>query len=342
LSTIRIFYPRTNGRIVLRTELDWDREVEAVRVEDDGTRWEFSVPEGRPYFYFKPCLRRDGEAPHWSVGSNYLAIAAASEDRDVYPHFFDGKSGDITHPLEVRGTPGDDGHKVRVYQPPGYDENTLKRYPVLYMHDGSNLFFPDESFLGQTWEIDETMDMLDAMNVIDKCIVVGIYARDRMNEYTKAGYERYGRFFVEALKPFIDGAFRTLADPKNTAVMGSSLGGVASFYMAWQYPQVFGNAACLSSTFGRRLDDGSPVDDFFERVRREDRRDVRFYLDSGWPDDNYEPTQSMRDLLAQRGYEPGKDLVYYAFPGAEHDERSWSTRCHIPFQFFFGKTPRFE
>src|SRR6185369_11926137 len=129
---------------------------------------------------------------------------------------------------------------------PGYDENTLKRYPVLYMHDGSNLFFPAESFMGETWEVDETMDMLDAMNVINKAIVVGIYPGDRMTEYTRSGYERYGRFVVESLKPFIDNSFRTLGDPANTAVMGSSLGGVVSFYLGWQYPQVFGNAACLS------------------------------------------------------------------------------------------------
>ena len=68
---------------------------------------------------------------------------------------------------------------------------------------------------------------------------------------------------------------------------------------------------------------------------------VKIYLDSGWPDDNFEPTQSMRDLLAQRGYQMGADLCYYAFPGAEHDERSWATRCHLPFQFFWDKTPQF-
>lgn len=335
--SIRIFYPRPNGRIVLRAEPDWDRGIEAREVGDDGTRWEFTVPTDRPYFYFKPAIR-DGADLHWSVGSNYLAVAAANEPRDVYPHFFDGTSGDITHPLEI---PGGAGHRVRVYQPPGYDENTRKRYPVLYMHDGSNLFFPDESFLGQTWEVEQTMDMLDDMNVINKAIVVGVYARDRMSEYTLSGYERYGRMMAEALKPFIDSSFRTLGDPGNTAVMGSSLGGVVSFYLGWQFPGVFGNVASLSSTFGGHLPDGRLVDDLYDRVRGEDKRPVRFYLDSGWPDDNYENTQSMRDLLAQRGYQLGSELLYYAFPGAEHTEGSWATRCHIPFQFFFGKAPRF-
>jgi enterochelin esterase-like enzyme len=326
--TIRVFYPRPNGRIVLRTEWDWGRDVEASRVGDDGTRWEFDVTTDQTYLYFKPCIREDSGAVHWSVGSNYLAVCSTGEARDLYPHFFDGTSGDITHPLEAGG------HQVRVYQPPGYDENTLKRYPVLYMHDGTNLFFPREAFMGATWQVEQTMDMLDDMNVIDKVIVVGIYAGDRMNEFTKPGYEDYGRSLVSGLKPFIDGGFRTLGDPGNTAVMGSSLGGVVSFYLGWQYPEVFGQAACLSSTFGYK-------DDLFDRVRNEPKRGVRFYLDSGWPDDNYENTQSMRDLLANRGYRPGDDLMYLAFPGAEHNEQSWATRSHIPFQFFFDKTPRF-
>ncbi len=333
--SIRVFYPRPKGRIVLCTGLDWNREVEATRVEQDGDLWHFDITTDRPYFYFKPCIEDDGGTLHWSVGSNYLAISTAPEAKDVYPHFFGSTSGDITHPIDVPGGTGDYAHRVRVYQPPGYDDNTLKRYPVLYMHDGTNLFFPEESFLGQTWEVDETMDMLDAMNVIDKVIVVGVYAGDRMSEYTKPGYEAYGRFVVESLKPFIDGAFRTLRGPEHTAVMGSSLGGVVSFHLAWQWPEVFGMAACLSSTFGYR-------DDFFDRVRSEPRRDVRFYLDSGWPEDNYEPTQGMRDLLASRGYKSGEDLLYYAFPGAEHNESLWAARSHIPFQFFFGKTPVFE
>src|SRR5262249_4774806 len=162
-------------------------------------------------------------------------------------------------------------------------------------HDGSNLFFPEEAFLGESWKVQSTMDLLDAMNLTDKVIVVGVYAGDRMTEYTQAGYYDYGRFLVESLKPFIDGGFRTLGDAASTAVLGSWLGGVGSFFLGWQWPQIFGSAACLSSTFGGHLPDGRPVDDLFGRVRSEDRRGVRFYLDSGWPDDNFENTRCMRD-----------------------------------------------
>ncbi len=225
-------------------------------------------------------------------------------------------------------------HRFRVFLPPGYHENTLKRYPVLYMHDGNNLFLKEEAFLGNTWRTDEVLNVLDRMNAIEQVIVVGILPKDRMCEYTAPGYEDYGRFLVEILKPLIDSKYRTRSDPSETAVMGSSLGGVVSFYLAWQWPEVFGKAACLSSTFSYR-------DDLIERVAAEPKRPLKIYLDSGWPRDNYEPTRAMRDRLIWKGYCPGSELFYLAFPEAKHDENAWAARSPIPFQFLFGKLPVF-
>ena len=179
------------------------------------------------------------------------------------------------------------------------------------------------------------LDMLDKMNAIEEVIVVGIHPNDRMNEYTLPGYEDYGRFLVETLKPLIDGNIAHSLAPANTAVMGSSLGGVVSFYLGWQWPEVFGKIACLSSTFAYR-------DDLLERVSAEPKRKLRIYLDSGWPGDNYEPTRSMRDRLIWKGYRPGSELFYLAFPEAKHDENAWATRSPIPFQFLFGKLPVFK
>jgi predicted alpha/beta superfamily hydrolase len=332
-SLIRIIYPPTDGRIILRTSTDWDADIEADRVSEDGTSSSFHVDTDKPYFYFKPCIRARGGALHWSKGANYLAITSAPGDKDVYPHFFDGLEGTISGVSEIPSS-SPARHPVRAYLPPGYFENTLKRYPTLYMHDGSNLFFPQEAFMGQTWEVDKTMGVLDAMSLIDKVIIIGVWAKDRMNEYTRPGYEAYGRYLVEELKPAIDTELRTLAGPETTAVMGSSLGGVVSLYLAWQWPEVFGKAACLSSTFGYR-------DDLEERIGREEKRPVRLYLDSGWPGDNYEATRTLRDALLKAGYAIGGELFYLAFPNALHDEHSWAIRSHIPFQVFFGKAPRF-
>jgi predicted alpha/beta superfamily hydrolase len=112
--------------------------------------------------------------------------------------------------------------------------------------------------------------------------------------------------------------------------MGSSLGGVVSFYMGWQWPEVFGNVGSLSGTFTFK-------DNLIERVLHEERRDVRFYIDTGWPGDNYEVGLAMATALAERGYRYGHDFLYFAFPNAEHSERDWGQRLHLPFQFFAGR-----
>jgi predicted alpha/beta superfamily hydrolase len=150
-----------------------------------------------------------------------------------------------------------------------------------------------------------------------------------MAEYTKPGYAAYARAVVEEIKPEVDRRIRVLTSPRETGVVGSSLGGVVSFFMAWEYPQVFGFAACMSSTFSHK-------DDLIDRILAEPKHPSKVYLDSGWPGDNYEATRSMRNTLVRAGYLPGRDLVYFAFPQARHDEESWAMRAHIPFQVFFG------
>jgi predicted alpha/beta superfamily hydrolase len=329
---IRVIYPLKAGRIVLRSDSDWNSDIEPTVVNPEDTVFEFDLSSNKSYLYFKPCVI-DDSGTHWSVGNNYLGIMNGPT-KDIYPHFFFQTSSRISDIIHFSSVILGRDWKVRIYHPSGYDENTLKRYPVLYMHDGSNLFFPDEAFMNREWQIDETMDLLDGMNVIDKVMVIGIYADDRMHDYTNPGYVDYGRFVTEELKPEVDTHLRTLPEPDNTAVMGSSLGGVVSFYLAWNWPHIFGKAACLSSTFSYR-------DDLMARVEGEAKKAIKLYLDSGWPGDNYEVTRSMRDLLARHGFVFGNDLLYFAFPNAEHDESFWSARSHIPFQFFFGKTPSF-
>lgn len=329
---IRVFYPLQEGRIILRTETDWTLDIEPTEVSDNGTRFDFHFQSKVPYFYFKPCIEASGEL-YWSKGENYLALMDAPQERkDLYPHFFDSFNGTLSDIFRMQSDTMGDFRRFRIYFPPGYQENTLKRYPVLYMHDGANLFSSDEAALGQEWQVDETMDMLDAMNLIDKVIVVGVYPEDRMREYTIDGYEQFGRYMVEELKPQIDTVLRTLPEPGRTATMGSSLGGVVALYLAWQHPDVFGMVACLSSTFGYN-------DDLSDRIGSEAKRDIDIYIDSAWKTDNYETNRSMRNLLLRKGYAFGKDFLYFAFPEAAHSEVYWALRSHIPFQFLFGKMP---
>ena len=326
--TIRVHYPMEGGRIALRTEADWDANVEATDVSDEGNSYTFTVPVNGTYLYFKPLLIRKA-SEHWAIGDNYLVLGGSVQAREIYPHFIDSGGCTVCDLLELDPALGG-SNQFRVLRPPGYNENVLKRYPVLYMQDGQNLFFPTEAFGGKHWRVAETLSLLDIMNIVNKVIVVGIYPDEREHDYTAPGYAEYGRFVVDRLKPSADLNYRTLTGPEHTGVMGSSLGGVVSFYLAWEHSDVFGMAGCMSSTFGWR-------DDLLERVADEPRRPLRIYLDSGWPSDNFEVTRNMATLLQGRGYYQGRDLLYLSFPEALHNEQFWSMRSHIPYQFFFGK-----
>ena len=326
--TLRVVYPLKEGRIGLRTEADWQKDIEPDETDAAGHTFTFTVESEKPFLYFKPVLHV-GDELFWTPGANRLVLMTEPDTRPVYPHFRSKGGGRFAPPIEFDSTRLGRRHHIRVYLPPGYNENTLKHYAVLYMQDGQNLFFPDEAFLGNDWHVDETVGVLDTMSVVDDFIVVGVYSKDRFAEYTKPGYETYGESLVGEVKPRIDEDFRTLPGPLNTGLIGSSLGGVVSFYLAWEWPDVFGRAGCLSSTFGYR-------DDLLERVLSEDKREVGYYLDSGWPEDNYEVTVSMAMALVSRGWEFGRDLMHFAFPLAEHDEKAWGLRLHLPLQLFSG------
>jgi predicted alpha/beta superfamily hydrolase len=321
---LAVKYPVSRGRLVLRTSIDWDRDV--LPVTTTPTQANFEIAFAGPSLELKVVLR-DGDEVVWSKGPNQV-VTAHEPTRELWPWFFGDEKGRVSELFHVEF----DGVKraVRVYLPPGYDDNALRRFPVIYMQDGQNLFHPDEAAFGNEWHVDETMDRLAQMNVTRKALVVGIWPADRERDYTRPGSEAYGRFVVEGLMPKIDAEFRTQPGPANTVTMGSSLGGVCALFLGWTYPHVFGKVACLSSTFGA-------FDDLFERVARDPKRDLLIYMDSGWPKDNYGATNAMRDLLVTRGYRLGIDLVQFSFPEGQHDERSWSERIHVPFQFFFGR-----
>ena len=224
-------YPTDGGQIALRTEENWDSNVDAHFMGQDGCVSEFQIETERPYFYFKPVLLRNGTTL-WSR-KDFLSVATSGAPLEIYPYFREDTHFSVSELMPPLASPSGAEHRFRVFVPPSYNENTLKKYPVLYMHDGHNLFFKEEAFAGKTWRTDDVIRVLDNMNATEGVIVVGIYPYDREREYTFPGYEDYGHFLVERLKPVIDANYRTLAGPETTAVMGSSLGGVVSFYLGW-------------------------------------------------------------------------------------------------------------
>jgi len=328
IALVRVRYPLRAGEIVLRSSIDWERDVTPVR--RTGTTFDYELELGEERFcYFKPILR-DREDAQWAQGPNSLAVAGSGDPTEIFPHFSPDATCHVCRLEERVAQASGAVHRLRVLTPAGYDENTLCRYPVLYMQDGQNLFFPEEAYMGRTWRVEETLHDLASMSAIRRMIVVGVWPGDRHEDYTAPGYEGFGRFLVDDVKPWIDSRYRTRPGPEHTATLGSSLGGVVSLHLGLAHPDVFGAVACLSSTFGYR-------DDLAERVAAGPKPNLRIYLDSGWPGDNYEVTLHMRDRLVAAGWEPGLDLVHVAHPRASHDEGAWAARLHQPLAFLLGE-----
>jgi enterochelin esterase-like enzyme len=235
-----------------------------------------------------------------------------------------------------------------VYLPAGYDEQPSRRFPVLYMQDGQNLFDPATSFIpGMHWRMGETADELIAAGAIQPLIIVGIYnAGDRrVREYTPTRAWRlgggradlYGRMVIEEIKPFIESEYRTLAGPAHTGLGGSSLGGLVTLYLGLTHPHVFGRLAALSPSvwWGGRWIHG-----FAGRAPAHPR--PRIWLDIGAREGGaregpriVQDVTRFRDILAERGWTPGRDLHFEEVDGAEHNEAAWARRVGPFLQFLF-------
>jgi predicted alpha/beta superfamily hydrolase len=190
------------------------------------------------------------------------------------------------------------------------------------------------------WQMDETADSLIKQRAIEEIIIVGIdNTPDRLAEYSDGERGRgYMDFVVHDLKPFIDTTYRTLPDRKYTAVMGSSMGGLISFYLVWRYPDVFSQAACLSSTF--LWNNGVLIKEIENFTGQ--RKEIRIYFDNGGEGEEgrYTPFfESMKALLISKGFVSGKDLEYFYDEAGEHSESSWAKRAWRPLKFMFGIQP---
>ena len=227
---------------------------------------------------------------------------------------------------------------VLVWLPPSYADSPERRYPVLYMHDGQQIFDPATSTWGQDWEVDEWCDSLMRAGSMREVIVVGIYCTpERREEYsTLHGADDYTRFVIEELKPMIDDRYRTLPDRAHTAVAGSSMGGGISFHMAWTRPDVFSQAACLSPAFTYEQD---PI--LMQRVRDcTERPDLRLYLYCGEADDLerilVNDLYLMKAALAGIGWTEGPDLMIEIDPEGRHNEATWAKHTGTWLRFLFG------
>ena len=237
---------------------------------------------------------------------------------------------------------------IDVWLPPSYATHPKRRYPVLYMHDGQNLFDPSMSFTGIDWDVDGTMTKLIDAHRVREAIVVAISNTPlRGNEYMPAkaasleqrAYvlsDGYLRFIVQELKPAIDATYRTKPAREDTMVMGSSMGGLISAYAMSEYPDVFGAAGGISTHWP--ANDGAVID--YLAAHLPARRTHRFYFDHGTAtlDAGYAPYQQRMDaILREAGWREDRAFMSREFPGAEHNERAWRDRLEVPLQYLLGR-----
>ncbi len=245
---------------------------------------------------------------------------------------------------------------VEVWLPPGYDENPTTRYPVLYMHDGQNLFDPRIANTGVDWGVDEAVVRLVDRGVIPPIIVVGVWSTaERSREYSPwHDAPAYARFLIDELMPRVNREFRTLTGPANTAAMGSSMGGLLSFYLVTHHPEVFGACGCMSTHFPLSEDVAARVlnlpakgtPDTTPYVIRDIRAGLkappgtRYWFDYGSMslDSAYGPTHAaVRTWLLGQHLVEGKDFVIRRYEDATHNEASWRARLEDPLTFLFGR-----
>lgn len=263
----------------------------------------------------------------------------------------------------IRDFPSDfvSARNIEIWLPPAY-RSDYDGYPVIYMHDGQNVFNPETSYNGNDWMVDEVMTRLIENDEVPPAIIVAVWnsGNTRFSEYmpqkpdsvmnSAAVQERvrgdtgspiisdqYLQFLTSELKPHIDSVYATKADPDHTYIMGSSMGGLISLYALAQYPEIFGGAACLSThwvvpelgdAFMSYLPEGLP-----------EPGNHRIYFDHGSEglDSQYGPAQKKADkIMREAGYQMEKNWITRRFEGHDHKEQYWAKRVEIPLKFLLS------
>ncbi|MCF7791315.1 MAG: alpha/beta hydrolase [Victivallales bacterium] len=257
-------------------------------------------------------------------------------------------------------TLGSDTRKIHILLPEDY-KTGKKRYPVVYMNDGQTVFFPNSKGL-VSWNTDKVVDCLYRNMMIEPVIVVAVYPKDREKEYLYGenyrdftgrtipggGVEEYSDYLAQQLKPFIDNNYYTLPESSRSLIIGSSYGGIASFYTACKYPDRFGMAAALSPSFyhefqSRSLTESVKGEPFFKKIKEFlDSAEVlpKLWLDWGVFENykfNYSPDIMLYLTRNFDGYIADKNIFYYEDPFGRHEETSWSYRLNLILTKFYKR-----
>jgi predicted alpha/beta superfamily hydrolase len=237
---------------------------------------------------------------------------------------------------------------IIVYLPPGYEDDQDRRYPVLYLHDGQNVFDSETAFGGNEWHADEVAEGMIRAGAIEPLIMVGIYnaGERRIDEYTPCTGVRdhretgglainYAAMLVDELKAFIDEEYRTFNTPECTGMGGSSLGGLLTLFIGLRHPEIFGKLAVLSPSvwwcnrFILRALEEHPVE--------EPRPKIWLDIGTAEGDRTVQEVRQLRDLLIAQGWAESSNLAYFEDADAPHSESAWAARLPNVLEFLFGQ-----
>lgn len=242
----------------------------------------------------------------------------------------------------------DNERELVVYLPPMYESEPKRRFPVLYLHDGQNVFDGATSYLpNREWRADEAAESLIGAGLIEPIVMVGIpnMGVERANEYlpTRARMgsdeaggkaDLYTKMLAEEIKPMIDARFRTKPDRRNTATGGSSFGGIVTLHIGLTRPDVFGKLLVVSPSVWW---DGRTI---LKAVERFEGPKPKVWIDMGTQEGGPRATQDARDLYAafqKKGWRPKRDVVYVEEGFAQHNEDAWARRFPSMLQYLFGR-----
>ncbi len=277
------------------------------------------------------------------AGQEWLAFHAASESlAAATPH----ERLRVHRAFRSRILP--DRRDLIVYVPPGYDASSERRYPVLYLQDGQNLFDPETSYIkGRTWRVQETADAAIAAGLVEPLIIVGIYntGERRLAEYTHerdwqmggGEADSYGQLLTSELLPWVAQHYRVKPGREHTGLGGSSLGGLVSLYLGLRHAEVFGQLAVLSPSVWWNH---KSILGVLNELAPELEHRPRIWLDVG----DHEGRMTLADveLLAKRLTANGWDDAHVHFErvvGGTHDEDSWAGRVGAMLEFLFPLKP---
>jgi len=233
------------------------------------------------------------------------------------------------------------GRSLYVYLPEAALQNRRKKFPVIYCQDGQNIWDDPHCCFGHGgWYLNRIADELAADGKIEPVILVGIpHSDERYRDYTpRQGFtdcreHAYANFVCTVVKPYVEQNFPAKKRRQDVALLGSSLGGLVSLWLAHQLPEKFGKVACLSGAFQVRDRQRLVFADYLAGLPHQN---LRIYLDSGTVGDGVMLTRKVVAQYRARGWRDGVDLMYLEAKGHEHNERCWRDRVWRALVFLFG------